>query len=823
MIQNIKTKIRNCVRVGLFSYLLPFASCLLLLASSPLLTSCDEEKAPDIDDILSSGEKEETAGEALQITGINFSDDHKVMELSVRLLHDIGGRDLTDSTTVEVEANQHIKRILNSLGSETQPKITKVANASRELFNKLDIKLLVLVDLSIPQQQVDAERKAVKEIKALFGEQNLFIAFMQNDNVSETYEATDYVIDNYFVHQDPATIYLNRAVVTKLAEIQDGNTTIGRAHRKVMVILSGGKTYDGEQPVDPKHFELQQLLKDKAQMCHGQLQTYYANFSSAADDSQELLAFSDDTSNSNILQYFCKSLGGLYQSSFNWKEIEEDILRDFNIDLSNYKITLEQPDYKVFRGDLHVLEISFFDKETHDLIVKGQTEFSLGSVYSPVIIGDGPMIEFITIGIMITLVILLLVWLIFQFVEPYIRYYFFKRKYVIKYAGSNMSFMGEPVSESCYLCKAPFKVDDEIVVKCKHTMHKECWDDNEYHCPEHGRHCKEGSHFYNPHQLLDQRNPLYYMKWILVAILAGFTAWIVFVSRDHPYSATIIEYIQTQFHRDTAPGDNIEFYYGSGLNDLPAFGQAVGFLLTLFLSNFTVRHRQWFYRISEILLRAFIAGGVGSLLCLLGCLVSILFHFDYSTFLTEWIPWSLLSGFIMLAVTFKTRTPIRRSFFIMACVIAVFTMFMWAFVYYNSFFDYRVSLLIGFIVYAVAIALCIAHVTPRSERFFLHVEGSIKEMDIALYKWFKVAPSQVVTIGKSVDCNIQLSWDVIGHVAPIHAEIKHYINSLRLRALEDGVTVGEGKPLPVGKEIWLYHGKRFTIGNTTFTYIEKDM
>ncbi len=788
-----------------------------------LFISCDEVTTPDIDDILSSDDKEELVGDALQITSIEFSDDHKVMELSARLLHEVGGRDLTDSTTVVVTPHQHIKRILNQLGRETQPKIVRVTNASRDVFKKLDIKLLVLVDLSVPQQQVDAERKAVKEIKALFGGQSLFVAFMQDDNVTETYEATDYVIDNYFVHQDPSTIYLYRSVVTKLAEMQDPGTTIGSAHHKAMVILSGGKTYDGEQPVDPKHFELQQLLKDKSQLYQGIIQAYYANFSAGSSDNQDLMALTDNVGDSNILQYFCKSLNGLYQKSFNWQEMEEDILKDYHIDLSNYKITLEQPDHKVFRGDRHILEISFNDKETGDLIAKGQTEFSLGSVYSPLIIGDGPMVEFITIGIVITLIIILIVWSIFQFVEPYIRYRFFERKYVIKYTGSKMSFRGEPVSESCYLCKAPFKEDDEIVVKCKHTMHKECWDDNEYHCPEHGRHCKEGSHYYNSHNLLDQRNPLFYMKWILVAILAGFTAWIVFVSHDHPLSTSIIEYLQTLFRRNAVDVDSFEFDYGSGLNDLPAFGQAVGFLLTLFLSNFTVRQRQWFYRIAEVLFRAVVAGVIGSFLCLLGCLISILLHFDYSTFLTEWIPWALLSGFIMLAVTFKTRTPIRRSFFIAACLISVFTMFMWAFVYYNTLFDYRVSLLIGFIVYAVAIALCIAYVTPRSERFFLHVEGAIKEMDIALYKWFKASPTQAVTLGKSVDCSIQLSWDVMGQVSPVHAEIKRHIDSLRLKALEEGVTVDEGKPLPVGKEVWLYHGKSFTIGNTKFTYIEKDL
>ena len=810
------SKVKELVKM-----VLPFC----LLALLPLMTSCDEIQSPDIDDILSDDdEQEESAGDALQITDIHFSDDYKEMELSTRLLHDVGGQDLTDSTKVVYTVEQHVKRLINKLGKESQPVITKVSNSSRDLFNSLKIRLLVLVDLSLPQQQVDAQCKAVKEMRALFGEENLFIAFMQGDNVSETYQATDYIINNYFVHQDPSFIYLYRSVVTKLAEMQDKSTTIGNATRKVMIILSGGKTYNGELPVDSKHFELEELLNNRAQTVDGMMRVYYANFSSTTSSTdggpEQLIALSENVTDNNVLQYFCKASDGLYQSSFSWQQMEEDILKDYNIDLSNYKITLEQPDRKVFRGDIHVLEVAFHDKATGDLIAKGQTEFSLGSVYSPVVVRDGPMIEFVMSGILFTLFLLLIVWLIFQFLEPYIRYRIFKKKYVITYTGSQMSYQGEPVSESCYLCKAPFKAGDEIVVKCKHTMHKECWDDNEYHCPEHGRHCKEGSHFYNQHELLDPRNALFYMKWVLVAIVAGFTAWCVFVTRDHPVSSEMIEYLKSVF--DKSKVDNI-FGSGSGLSDLPAFGQAVGFLLTFFLANFTVSHRQWYYRLCEILLRSFIASFVGCLLCLLGCLISVMLHFNYSTFLTEWIPWALLSGFIMLAVTFKTCTPIRRSFILASLLIAVLTMFIWAFVYYNSLFDYRVSLLMGFIFYTVAIALCIAYVSPRSERYFLHVEGAIKEMDIALYKWFKVSPKQVLSIGKSVDCTIQLSWDINGRIAPLHAEIRRVRDSLRFKALEEGVTLKDGKPLAVGKEIWLYHGKSFTIGNTTFTYIEKDV
>ena len=167
---------------------LPFC----LFALLPFMISCDEEEMPDIDDILSSDEKEDTAGDALQITDLSFSEDYKYMELSAHLLHDVGGWDLTDSTNVVAVAEQHIKRLIKDFGSEDGPEVIKVANASREMFRKLDIKMLVLVDLSLPQEQVDIERKAVKEIKGLFGTQSLYVAFMQGENVSETYEDSDY-------------------------------------------------------------------------------------------------------------------------------------------------------------------------------------------------------------------------------------------------------------------------------------------------------------------------------------------------------------------------------------------------------------------------------------------------------------------------------------------------------------------------------------------------------------------------------------------------------------------------------------------------------
>jgi hypothetical protein len=801
--------------------------CLLVLVSC-LYVSCDEQGIPNIDDLMTSENTEETAGEGLQIIDYEYSDDYKGMELSAQLMSDIGGYDLTDSLTVAVRPLQEFQILPGQYGDETQPLIKSVRNVSREALQKMNIKLLVLVDLSLPQQEIDAECRAVKEIRTLFGENSLYVAFMEGENVTETYEATDYVVDHYFVHHDPSTIYLYRSVLTKLAEFQDTTMTLGSAQYKVMVIMSGGKTYEGDLPVDPMHFELQQILTDKAQQLKGSLlRVYYGNFKASSQTADmDILSMPLQTSgDSNILHYFCKDMGGIYQTAFKWNEIEADILKDFHIELSRYKIKLEHPDGKVFRGNLHRLQIGFYDRKTGDLITKGTTSYSLGTVYNPIIIRDNSRIDVLIAGLLTTLFVLLLVWVVMQFLEPFIRYRVFKYKHVSVYSGGKMSINGTLVAEQCYLCKAPFETGDEIVTKCKHTMHKSCWDENEYHCPEYGRHCKEGSHYYNANNLLDSRNALFYLKWVMVAIIAGFVAWLVFTSERKPLSASVIQYVSTMLSDQksgTVGAHDYFMEYGSHLSDLPGFGQVVGFLLTFFLSLFTVRRRQWFLRISEVLLRALIASVLGMLCCVLGCIIFIVLHLESNTFLIDWIPWALLSCVIMMCVTVKTRTPIRRSFFLMACVIAVLSMGMWAVIYFNSFIDYRQMLLFGFIAYSVAIAVCIARVTPKSERYFLHIEGAVKEMDIALYKWFRTDPNHVVSIGKSVDCSIQLSWDLIGQVAPVHAEIKRHIDSLRLEALDEGVLIGD-KPLRVGKEVWLYHGRKFTVGNTTFTYIEKDL
>ena len=130
-----------------------------------------------------------------------------------------------------------------------------------------------------------------------------------------------------------------------------------------------------------------------------------------------------------------------------------------------------------------------------------------------------------------------------------------------------------------------------------------------------------------------------------------------------------------------------------------------------------------------------------------------------------------------------------------------------------------VLMLLAYIAFGVGIAVSIAKDMPRSEHYFLRVSGPIKEMDIALYKWLRTSPNTVVTIGKSINCMLQITWDLQSDIAPEQAEIKLVGGVPRLYAVDGDVYVGN-KVMPVGSSKTLYHGDKFQIGLTHFCYLE---
>lgn len=87
---------------------------------------------------------------------------------------------------------------------------------------------------------------------------------------------------------------------------------------------------------------------------------------------------------------------------------------------------------------------------------------------------------------------------------------------------------------------------------------------------------------------------------------------------------------------------------------------------------------------------------------------------------------------------------------------------------------------------------------------------------------FSLFHNRQFTIGKSINCDLQITWDLQSDIAPEIAEVKMKGGHLYLIALEEGVFTRK-KEMKPNEKIRLYHGTHFRIGQTKFTYIERDI
>ena len=769
------------VRKMIHRYLLTALAALCLTACDQLTANMDGVEDYDklLDDIKPKKE------DALTVNSVVFTPDYKTFSVTTSLDKSIGHYELQDSTEVRAEVKETFDAISESMF--TRPRLIKIENVVSEMISTNKIMLMVLVDVTLPQSDINRIRDYVLEMNTVFKHNNLFLAFMHGKTVSETMPATDYIMDNYFVKGAEDYVYLYRAILEKKTEIVNRLGPWANGRQWVMITFSNDKIYNTEtdEPIDPDHYQFEEELIKNDSVNNDTFTAFYSSIRRGDP--------SDDIQDMGVIRLFCEKSGGEMIKSYNLIHFEDQLFKAFKLPATDYRFTFENPDGKVYRGGVQMLTTNFYSAENDTLIASFSTAITEGNPYSPIIVNGQSLLQVIPQGILLGFAIMLLVYFIIQILIPYISYRIFLKKYVMHYTGNNMSVQNHMVHESCYLCKAPFVMGEEIVVKCEHTMHKKCWDENDYHCPEYSDRCKHGHHYYNREFLFDPRNAPFYLKWMLMAVLAATVAW-TFFTIIVPHAKYV----------------------------LPYFGQNIAFFLTMGISSMAIRLGRLYNKIIEILFRSFIAAALSFLIFRFFDYADDIFPIPGMAFIIDWIPWTA-SGFIIAqCATFRTNIHLRKSLIIISVIIGFLSLYVWTLLFVETKIDYRVLILFSFIIYAMMLTACIATIAPRSQRYFLKVQGAVKEIDIAMYKWFRSNPNMKITIGKSVECNLQLSWDISSTLSPIQAEI--YMVNARpcLQALEPGVFF-EGKPLSIGKEIWLRHGMSFIIGKTTFTYIEKDI
>ena len=789
---------------------------LLAIVTTLLLTGCDQLVSyfatPDNLDFIGSSSADQK--EIIQVHQVTFSPDYKTFSVTTRMNGDIGPYSLGDSTKVRIEVNSSIGGVTENKYS--RPHLTKVINTKAENIAKKDVQVLALIDLTQSQETLDNIKDYLVELSAVFNDSNLYVAFAYGDSISRSLLATDYILDKHIVSAHQKHVFLYRAIVQKYDEMMSHQGPWANAKRMALLTFSDSEVYDNNtnMPIDPDHYTFEEEMAQRGNHPDPNMTVCYASMNTSSQDanSQDIL----------VLKHFCHMTNGIYMRPYSGNDFKNCILEAFSISPDANEFVFEKPDGKVYRGSFETLNVKFYSQQADSLIASFTTLINEGDFYNPIIVHGLARPVVILIGIIIAIVISGILWLLLQYLVPFIHYKYFCHKYVMRYSGHNMGLGANMVAESCYLCKEPFEVNDEIVVKCSHTMHKECWDENGYHCTEYSDRCKHGSHYYNSKNLSDKHNAPFFTKWVLAGVAATTFAWMQFIFRSHrvtEWLATHLSLLLTGI--ESGSPEATALFNDNPVSPMPSFGFSGGFFMTLAVALLSTKLVNVRHNFVSYLSHALVA----AVLCFLSFLFTNVLVIssgisDYA-FLVEWIPWVISAVIIAACGTHGTRVVLRKRLIIPCVFITIFANYiLWMF--YSGFLDYRLMQLQTFLFYGCGLMLCIAMVAPRSERYFLRVEGAVKEMDIAIYKWFRNDPNRVVTIGKSVDCSLQLSWDLMGDIAPIHAEIRMRHNIPYLTAIEDGVIVN-GKPVEVGHEVWLYHGTSFSIANTTFTYFEKDL
>ena len=304
---------------------------LLMAFFAVSLVGCDELTGSDIndeemDDIFSTeSENDSTANkEQLEVMGVEFMPGYKRFKMFVSIKEDLGPYALTDTNQVIIKATEYIGGVPNN--SSSKPVLKLVKNTEGEAIAKDGVKALVLVDLDQPQTVVNKELRAVREMRTVI-RQNLYVAFMSDQSVSETMQASDYVLDSRFVSTQQSRKLLYRSILLKKKEIEDRVDVWANAKKVSLVVFSNEQIYDdNDEPLDKDHFTLEEeMVKPDSVYNSRFLSISSVYFSDAGEDNTN----TDDQA-SSVLKVMTKNYGGIYEKQFSWSELKESIMWSSN-------------------------------------------------------------------------------------------------------------------------------------------------------------------------------------------------------------------------------------------------------------------------------------------------------------------------------------------------------------------------------------------------------------------------------------------------------------------------------------------------------------
>lgn len=716
-------------------------------------------------------------------------------------------------------------------GDTIEIRIDSLVNISskRQVSNNLSIVILADQGMSLSESDYMKLKEAIVSfVDALPSYVKVYIAMMGTD-VTETERVYagesigSYVRRDNMVEKsnDEKSIYAS--IISKIQEIGNldeddcfypdvqHNAELGAdtISDKMLFVLSGRVEQDEDEDFfrdkllfnNPDYLTIPDKLKA----------IYCVYFGDELDEEME-----------NEFKFMChRTPEGRFYPNYSVDSLKSVLLGAIDSIAMDYRMYYSVGEKVTYNGQPLSLHVDIKKARAH-----GLKQYSFGSALNPVTfvptesssVAKSPWWGLL-IGLVLGIVFIVLAYVIMQFLVPMLQYKRFKRKYVKKYDPNKMAKDGKDlVLQQCYYCKDDFQEGDIIVTKCKHTVHWECWEENHNRCPEYGLNsCKEGIYFYNRKHLTDERNSPYFTSWLLYGLIGGLISWILFkLIPSSGFLSGPLSWIVKLFEGPESVHVN---EYLNKIQPLMLCGIIMGFVVT-FLFSYLIEFRKKTFKIMLLIAARSVGNAIiGGLAFFLGAVVIIALGKYSNCWWLDWVPWLFFGCSITWLLSFKSDIKFKEA--ILGGLISVVLSFV---VVYAISSTVPAIGVLAFMIYAAGLGSSIAVVHYTSENYYLHIEGPTKERDIAIYKWMNVAGgSNHVTIGSSPNCVIEMNWDDSPEIRDKQVDL--YIDNEHpyCRALTEGTTFGdEQRVLKEGDSILLVHGSHFTIGNTKFTYIEKD-
>jgi len=534
------------------------------------------------------------------------------------------------------------------------------------------------------------------------------------------------------------------------------------------------------------------------------------------------LGFGEESNNfdSTELKSFCAKSGnpkGYFTSNPDGilKLLQETIPDQMTPD---YEIKLKFPEDLEYWGYLRKLklEINLPDNKIHKAV--GMRPYKIGGSADPKFTKKKSVLDSILYGLIAGIVFLLVIMIVIQLIIPLIKNKIFNIKYIKKYKPAENEILKE-----CQYCGDPLNAGELVVAKCQHIVHKACWGDFDYVCPEYGQNCNDGKqHHFDISDPFSKKNKIYYMKWVLYGMIGGFLTWICYMAIKNGTFLNDFTSNTILMVNSNLSGEDISSF-SSKIRPLYIIGLFMGFFLTLYFSFIEEFRRKSLVVISRIVLRALVGSIIGFAAFYVGSIILILLKVSETSFIVDWIPWIIFG--ISLGFLLSVKTTISWKHGVLGGLLSIIFAFL---VLFARDLEYNATL-ISFMLYGAGLGFSIATIRTAAELYFLKIiQGKKHEETIPVHKWMSFQGGHnEVYIGTGFSCEIQMNWENDNpDVAEKH--LKMYINTSRnnpvIVSLEKDkfTTFDERIEMDPGKEYDLYNGNKFRIGNTVFQYHEKD-